>query len=410
MSRAPDKPRAVIVTQDPYNQGGVRAIMTGIYRMIEKWDVRPELMYTLSDPPLPGKRSLLGLRGQHVERLGMQAFVMPSFPLPFWLWVLTPLIFGWRALDRYEMVFAACGSSHMALLPAVKGRPYIIWLATIYEDELRSKIESGDAWARRVLNSPTWPVVKAQERLVLRRASRILALSQYTANRIKAVLPEVSERIEVMCFPIDTGRYHPDPDVRQNSPYGDYLLLSARLNDPRKNVGMLLQAFKIVRQKMPHLKLVLAGDEPNEELQAQVGELELQDAVVFTGFLPGTGDLIRLYQGARLFVLPSLQEGLGIVVLEAMACGTPVVSTRCGGPEEIINDGTTGRLTPVGDVQAFAGAILDLLGGPERLEKMRQECVAVITEQFSQQVIEKQLARVAAQVFPGQQSYIMGER
>lgn len=401
MNNVSDPPRAAIVTVDPHNQGGMRAMMGSVYRMLGGWGFDPTLFYTLCDPPLPGKKSLIGLQSHRVERLGMKAYAMPSYPLPFWLWTMTPLFFGWRAVAQHDAYVSVCGSAHIALLPAIRRLPFVIWVATVYEDELRSKVEAGDAWARRVLNGPTWPILQAQERFVLRRASRILALSYYTARRITEIVPEAADRVETMLYPTDTDHFRPAPAVRAASPYGDYLLLTARINDPRKNVAMLLRAFALARQMLPHLKLVLAGDEPGEALLALVRELKLGDSVVFPGLIaPGSQQLLRLYQGAQLFVLSSTQEGLGIVVLEAMACGTPVISTRCGGPEGIVSDGRTGRLVPTGDAEAFARAIVELLGQPGRLAEMRRACVTFAEETFSWRAIERQLYRAVEAVFP----------
>jgi glycosyltransferase involved in cell wall biosynthesis len=410
MSHTPGRPRAAVVTVDPYNQGGVRSMMSSVYRMLESRGFATELFYTLCDPPLPGRKSLMGLRSHRARRLDMDAYAMPSYPLPFWLWVMTPLIFGWRAIRQYDVHVSVCGSSHIALLPAVRRLPFVVWVATVYEDELRSKVAAGDAWARRVLNGPTWPILRAQERFAWRRASRILALSYYTARRIKELAPEVADRVETMLYPVDTGLFCPNPAARAESPHGEYLLFTARINDPRKNVALLLRAFAIVRRRFPNLKLVLAGDEPGEALLGLAQELGLGKSVVFAGLVePGSEELLRLYQGAQLFVLPSTQEGLGIVVLEAMACGTPVVSTRCGGPEGIVSDGQTGRLVPNRDVEAFAGAVIDLLGQPDRLEAMRRACVAFAEQRFSWAAIERQLRAAVGAVFPEQVARVEGD-
>jgi len=335
----------------------------------------------------------------------MDAYAMPRLPLP-WSWTLTPLAFGWRTIEKYDMHFVVAGTSHLALLPAVKGLPYILWIATIYEDELRSKVEVGDAWASRVLNSPVWPLLQAQERFTLRKASRILALSPNTARRITEVVPETADRIVTMLCPVDTERFRPDPAARAMSPYGDYLLFTGRINDPRKNVDLLLRVFAIVRERFPALKLVLVGEEPGKMLLASVKRLGLDDAVVFPGRIAAGSEFVRLYQAAKLFALPSTQEGLGIVALEALACGTPVVSTRCGGPEELLSAGQVGQLVPKDDPDAFAQALLDLLSDPDRLAKMREASVKLAQERFAWAAIERQLLDAIETVFPAQLAHL----
>src|SRR5690606_19878589 len=151
------------------------------------------------------------------------------------------------------------------------------------EDELRAKAEAGDAWAAGVLNSPTWPLLQRQERLALRRAARVLALSHHTARRVLDAVPEVEDRLETVLYPVDLTRFQPAPEVRANPPHGRYLLLAARLNDPRKNVGLLLRAFARARSEHPALRLVLVGGEPGPALRGLVQELGLGECVVFGG-------------------------------------------------------------------------------------------------------------------------------
>ncbi len=402
-----DSVSTAIVTVDPYNQGGVRTMMTTIYQILESWQMHPRLFHIMSDPPLPGKKLLSGLRSYATERLGMRSFTMPSFPLSLWLWNLIPLLFGWHAIKQDTVHISVGGASHVALLLAIKRMRYILWVATLYQDELQAKVNAGDLWARRILASPTWKILKAQELLSLRRAARIMALSPYTASRIKELLPDIADRVEVMVFPVDTDRYNPASNARAESKYGNYLLFVARINDPRKNAPMLLRAFSEIKSRHPDLKLILAGDHPDSTLINLVNELDLRDRVVFPGaFEPGSDELLSLYQGAQLFVLPSIQEGLGIVALEAMACGVPVVSTMCGGTDGIVIDDQTGRLVPNNNASAMAEAISDLLQQPALLANMRAECVRTVQQHYARTAIKHQLWHVLNQVFPHQMTQL----
>jgi D-inositol-3-phosphate glycosyltransferase len=151
---------------------------------------------------------------------------------------------------------------------------------------------------------------------------------------------------------------------------------------------MLLRAFAIIRERYPQIRLVLAGEEPDETLRSLTNSLGLGESVVFAGIV-SREELIRLYQGAALFVLPSMQEGLGIVVLEAMACGTPVVATRCGGPEGFVTNGKTGKLVDdLYDAEAFVGAVLDVLPAAEQL---RSRCAAFAEATYSYPAVEERI-------------------
>ena len=102
---------------------------------------------------------------------------------------------------------------------------------------------------------------------------------------------------------------------------------------PRKNLVRLIHAFKLVRQKVKKIKLVLVGQAQWQasKIFTTIREVGLEKDVIFTGYVTNE-DLVLLYNAARLFVYPSLYEGFGLPILEAMSCGTPVITS-----ESVIN-------------------------------------------------------------------------
>ena len=125
--------------------------------------------------------------------------------------------------------------------------------------------------------------------------------------------------------------------------------------------------------------LVLAGDsdldeEYTERARGEIRERGLRDRVQLTGFVPAA-DLPSLYSIADLFVLPSLEEGFGMTVIEAMAASTPVVATRVGATPRIIDDGEHGLLVESGDVEALAGAIDTLLDDSTQRQRMSRRAL-----------------------------------
>jgi glycosyltransferase involved in cell wall biosynthesis len=319
-------------------------------------------------------------------------------PFPLWLLYFVPQWLFGPLLDRFDQIVVATGSPHVALPLALRRRPFVLWMATLYEDELGGKALAGDAWAARVLRSPFWPFLVWQERFVLRRASRILSISPYTRRRILETLPEVADKLDLVMTPVDVESLAPlPPDKRKRQTR--YILTVGRVNDPRKNIPMLLHAFASVHARHRDLRLVLAGDDPGEPLLALTRQLGLENVVEFRGKVPER-ELHRLYQEAELFVLASTQEGLGIVMLEAMACGLPVVATDCGGPEGIVIPGETGRLVPNNDAGALAQAVMDLLDAPEQLAAMRERCAAFVREHCARPIVERQLYEHFVGVFP----------
>ncbi len=135
-----------------------------------------------------------------------------------------------------------------------------------------------------------------------------------------------------------------------------------------KNHSLLLRAF--AKLERPDARLMFVGDGAGRDaLLALACELGVADRVILAGFL---SDPTPFYQTADLFALSSNYEGFGNVIVEAMASGTPVVSTDCpSGPGEILEGGKHGRLVPVGDVDAMASAIAAALEEPAPSEQLK---------------------------------------
>lgn len=145
------------------------------------------------------------------------------------------------------------------------------------------------------------------------------------------------------------------------------------------------------RQVRDGVPLVLAGSAgPSAAFWDRANALGVAEHVTYVA-RPDTADLVRLYQHASVFALPSDEEGLGMVVLEAMACGLPVVATRCGGPDGIISNGEDGYLVPLDDPSAMAGRLLELLSDRELNCRMG--------ERARQTVLTRYDERVASEVF-----------
>jgi glycosyltransferase involved in cell wall biosynthesis len=173
-----------------------------------------------------------------------------------------------------------------------------------------------------------------------------------------------------------------------------------RATDPRKNVTLLLRSFSIIKRQFPELKLIIIGDKPEDSrLEKICTQLGIEDSVYLLGRLPNE-DTIKYYTQAKLSVLPSLQEGLGIAVLESMACGTPVVSTKCGGPEEIIIHGENGYLVENNNVKALANGVCKLLADDALRRKMGEKAREHILKHYSLEQIMPKFLEVYKEVYP----------
>ena len=138
-----------------------------------------------------------------------------------------------------------------------------------------------------------------------------------------------------------------------------------------KDYPNIFRAFSLILQKEP-ARLVILGRGPEKEKLIQLADkLDLSKNIAFLGFQKNP---YKYMKKASVFVLSSLQEGFGNVIIEAMACGTPVVSTNCpAGPDEIIENGKNGILVSVGDYKELAKAIQKVLNSPFLRKKFSDE-------------------------------------
>ncbi len=216
------------------------------------------------------------------------------------------------------------------------------------------------------------------ERVAVESADAIIAVSDGMRADVLAAYPAVPpDRIRVIRNGIDTTEYAPDPgtEVLQRhglDPLRPYVIFVGRITR-QKGVPVLLRA---AARLDPEAQLVLCAGQPDTpELAAEVTELVTSLQATRTGviwipeMLPKR-DVIQLLSHAIAFACPSLYEPLGIVNLEAMACGTAVVGSRVGGIPEVVADGETGLLVPPDDPAALAAALNALLRDPARAAAM----------------------------------------
>jgi glycosyltransferase involved in cell wall biosynthesis len=165
-----------------------------------------------------------------------------------------------------------------------------------------------------------------------------------------------------------------------------YILCVGRLDDPRKNINLLLQAFSALPADLSHVHLVTAGSgRPPADYWALVERLGLQNRVRHI-LRPETDELVSLYQHAAVFALSSDEEGFGMVIIEAMACGVPVVATRSGGPDGIIDDGKDGFLVPLDNAALMAECLTLLCRDNALNEKMGRAARTTIEARYADEV------------------------
>ncbi|MDF2866957.1 MAG: glycosyl transferase family 1 [Gammaproteobacteria bacterium] len=210
-------------------------------------------------------------------------------------------------------------------------------------------------------------------------ADYIIAVSQGLSHALSQAFDLPERRITCIHNPIVQQATALSEQNSPVPPSFPYIIAVGRLVAV-KGFDILLQAYAKIAPELA-VNLVILGEGPQHEALLQlVHKFNLQQRVLLPGFVPNPRTWMRT---AKILILSSKMEGLGNVILEAMAEGTPVVATDCDfGPRDIIQDGYNGRLVPVGDPQALTNAITELLNHPEHSQQYATHALQTL-EHFS---------------------------
>jgi D-inositol-3-phosphate glycosyltransferase len=289
-----------------------------------------------------------------------------------------------RELAACDLIQVVCGSPAWANTVIGLGKPVALQVATRARIERRrrdAKPQGLAGWWRKAMTE----VTDRLDYSALRRVDAIQVENLWMLDYARRLNEHREIAIRYAPPGVDARRFMPSTEPRLAGRHD--ILCVGRLDDPRKNVNLLLEAFARLPDSLRATsRLLLAGSTgptPDFWLRAQV--LGLRDSVEFV-LCPGQEELVRLHQRAAVFALPSDEEGFGVVILEAMACGVPVVTTRCGGPEGIITEGIDGFLVPRDDAGAMAMRLKTLLDSPELNEAMGRRARATIEARFTEEV------------------------
>jgi glycosyltransferase involved in cell wall biosynthesis len=263
--------------------------------------------------------------------------------------------------------------------PAARSQtPYALWIASTREAD-GAEFYRGSSFLRKRWLQVQFHFIRKLERKTVRNASRVFVISEYTRKLLENTYGLNIDPRDFVAVPVDADVFKPDDTVSKQY---TTICYAGRVDDPRKQVTLLLAALRRVREKGIECFLKLAGEKPGPLLQELVRRLGLEQWVDFLGHLP-SAELPRFYQSSLFSVLPSQEEGQGIVVLEAMACGLPVVATRCGGPESLIRDGQDGFLVANGEEEELAERMEFLIKRPEVALAMGQKARQSVLLRFT---------------------------
>lgn len=305
----------------------------------------------------------------------------------------------YAAHDDWRKVMDSC-ATHMAVsgnvLPvtayARTQRPFVAWIASDWQGDRVDRVRQFSAPRRWLDAGINAPVIRAIEKRLL-CAGTILPLSEYTRGTLQALAPCDIGR-QLLPMPIDIARFQPQRDARVGYTIG----FVGRYDDPRKNIGLLFAALGRLRRSVPQARAVVAGGRATDEIRRLAAQYGVEDAVALLGTLR-RDQVAELLPTLDVFVVPSHQEGLCIAALEAMACGVPVISTRCGGPEEFVLPGETGDLCG-SDPADLAARLQALVGNDREITRLGDAARTLVEVKYSLERAESVLFSALKQRFP----------
>lgn len=220
---------------------------------------------------------------------------------------------------------------------------------------------------------------------VFKYASAITVVSDFIKRQLTSTLGVPSERIVVLPMPIDPEKIY----ARQMpKPEGRMILCVARFTK-QKDLGTLIKAFHRVAQRWSDLDLVMIGEGPERAaLLDLIAELNVEKKVFLHGLMSQEA-LNEYYNRCDMVVLPSIEEGFGLVMVEGQLCKKPVIGADSGGIPEIVEHEKTGLLFPPGDHQSLASAIERILSDESLASRLAQAGYRSAVSNFSQQAFLK---------------------
>ena len=288
-----------------------------------------------------------------------------------------------RLLRGCDLIQVVAGAPSWALPVVGLGAPVLLQVATLTAVERRSRARANRG-AKALWRRAMTQVTARLDEQALRQVDAVMVENPWMEAHARAANAGRPTRVIYAPPGVDTALFQPAAERSVERPY---ILAVGRFSDVRKNPLLLLETYRRVvacREDAPDL--LLAGfDGPPEVFWQGAREAGLADRIRFES-RPDGPRLAELYRNAACLAVPSDEEGFGIVVIEAMASATPVVSTRSGGPDGIITDGVDGYLVEIGDADALADRLCRLIADPAHAQSIGLAGLETVRRRYADEV------------------------
>jgi glycosyltransferase involved in cell wall biosynthesis len=376
MNSGPSRKKLVQILRSA-SYGGVETHVLDIIRLCDKSSYDISLI-SLTNAPVSDKFQELGIRIFRLEDTEWMSrrSLQNILPLAKLLRRLRPDIVHLHGMRPF---FVGSVAARLAGVPRIVSTVHSSYKLTVPADSGNRLI--------RLLNAG-----KIVSLTGLMLSTRVITVSNYLSAEcrgIAAVLPgfvgkRLRDKIITVYHGIDTSKYA--ANVSQDGRFHeDYKVVGtvSRLDEPYKGIGILIKALHVLVANSHKVKLKIAGDGHSQyALEKLVQSCNLEKHVEFCGF---RSDVPVFLRGIDIFVLPSLSEGFGLVNLEAMAAGIPVIASDTGGVSEAVRDGINGYLVPPGNATALADKIAYLLEHRDIRETMGSNGRQDVADKFELQ-------------------------
>lgn len=245
------------------------------------------------------------------------------------------------------------------IINKIKKTPYIV---TCQGDELLDYPEGREL-----------EYIKPGLAIALRNAAKVHSISNAIKNSLINNFNVPKEKIEVIPNGVDLKKFKPEPRIDLKKEFNtNFVLINVSRLSPKNNIAKTIEAVKIVHEKYTDFKYLIVGDgEEKDNLEKLINKLGLNSAVILTGWIKHD-ELPAYIAGSDAFIRTSVTEGLGIVFLEAMACGTPVIASRVQGILDIVEDYKTGLLVEPNDANQIANKIMEIIENDDLRKRLSE--------------------------------------
>ena len=244
------------------------------------------------------------------------------------------------------------------------------------------------------------PAGKAQKyliRSVLRIPDKIIFLSKKVKKLVEIFIP--SDRLCVLPSSVDTSKFDV-PGREYPVSEGEFRVLFVGGLDPfRKGIYDLLDAASVAVAEFPNLKLVLTGGKSFEAIESRWKGDKLDNLIEYRGWID-EDELPGLYASCDILTLPSYNEGLPYVIIEALSSGLPIIASNAGGMPEVVTDGENGYIIEPGEVSDLADRLCRLAGNPELMKRMSNSNRRKAVESYSLEYVTSELQGIFSALAP----------